>query len=432
MSEKKLSRRDFLKAASTALAASGLAALPVGVVGAQDEEVNLVLWGFASNRVEWMQNVVDELWSDMHPNVGFTFEQTPYWDLWPKLTAAFVGGAGIPDMVDIEINQTGQYVREPGNEPFAAMNDLLGDDLDDLSIPSATAPWTVRGNIYGVGNEVNPLLMLYRVDVMEELGVDAEAPVSWEEWIEQVGGPVQDSGTALTTFDRGAGSWRELNNVLNAAGGQFFDGDGNVTVLDDDLAVDILNWQKGHVDSGLFLVSDADWWGLLGDSALVSMYGAPWLQGFMKQNIPDMEGQWRMRHIPKWSPDSPKTSPYGGTGMGITAASENKQESYEFIRVCNITAEGSLLAFRRMNLFPSYTPVWDSEELLRPDDYFGGQVPGQYIAEAAAEMAVVNVDPYWGLFGDIVNRLVMDPVFEADADPRAALEEAIEEFEFSK
>ncbi|MDE2910274.1 MAG: hypothetical protein OXQ99_13845, partial [Chloroflexota bacterium] len=95
-------------------------------------------------------------------------------------------------------------------------------------------------------------------------------------------------------------------------------------------------------------------------------------------------------------------------------------------------AEGSLLAFRRMNLFPSYTPVWDSEELLRSDDYFGGQIPGQFIAEAAAEMAVVNVDPYWGLFGDIVNRLVMDPVFEADADPRAALEEAIEEFEFSK
>ena len=214
MAGKKLSRRDFLKAASSALAASGFAALPVGVVRAQDEEVNLVLWGFASNRVEWMQNVVDELWSDMHPNVGFTFEQTPYWDLWPKLTAAFVGGAGIPDMVDIEINQTGQYVREPGNEPFAAMNDLLSEDLDDLSIPSATAPWTVRGNIYGVGNEVNPLLMLYRVDVMEELGVDAEAPVSWEEWIEQVGGPVQDSGTALAEFNRAAQSWRELNNVL--------------------------------------------------------------------------------------------------------------------------------------------------------------------------------------------------------------------------
>jgi ABC-type glycerol-3-phosphate transport system substrate-binding protein len=335
-------------------------------------------------------------------------------------------------MVDIEINQTGQYVREPGNEPFAAMNDLLGEDLDSLSIPSATAPWTVRGNIYGVGNEVNPLLMLYRGDVMEELGVDAEAPVSWEEWIEQVGGAVHDSGTALAEFNRGAGSWRELNNILNAAGGQFFDGDGNVTVLDGDLAVDILTWQKGHVDSGMFLVSDADLWGLMGDSAFVSKYAAPWLQGFMKQNNPDMEGQWRMRHLPKWSPDSPKTSPYGGTGMGITAASENKPESYEFIRVCNITAEGSLLAFRRMNLFPSYTPVWDSEELLRSDDYFGGQIPGQFIAEAAAEMAVVNVDPYWGLFGDIVNRLVMDPVFEADADPRAALEEAIEEFEFSK
>ena len=343
MSEKKLSRRDFLKAASTALAASGFAALPVGVVRAQDEEVTLVLWGFASNRVEWMQNVVDELWSEMHPNVGFTFEQTPYWDLWPKLTAVFVGGTGIPDMVDIEINQTGQYVREPGAEPFAAMNDLLGEDLDSLSIPSATAPWTVRGNIYGVGNEVIPLLMLYRVDVMEELGIEAEAPTSWDEWIEQVGGPVLDSGTALTRFERGAGSWRELNNVLNAAGGQFFDGDGNVTVLDNDLAVDILNWQKANVDSGMFLISDADFWGLMGDGAIVTQYGAPWLQGFMKQNIPDLDGQWRMRHMLKWNADSPKTSPYGGTGMGITAASENKPESYEFIRVCNITAEGSLL-----------------------------------------------------------------------------------------
>ena len=246
MSEQRLSRRDFLKAASTALAASGFAALPVGMVRAQDDDVNLVLWGFASNRVEWMENVVDEIWADMHPNVSFTFEVTPYWDLWPKLTAVFVGGTGIPDMVDIEINQTGQYVREPGAEPFAAMNDLLGEDLDSLSIPSATAPWTVRGNIYGVGNEVNPLLMLYRVDVMEELGVDAEAPVSWDEWIELVGGPVLDSGTALTRFERGAGSWRELNNVLNAAGGQFFDGDGNVTVLDNDPGCRHLDLAEGE------------------------------------------------------------------------------------------------------------------------------------------------------------------------------------------
>ena len=56
MPEQKLSRRDFLKAASTALAASGFAALAGWHGGApQDDEVNLTLWGFASNRVEWMQ-----------------------------------------------------------------------------------------------------------------------------------------------------------------------------------------------------------------------------------------------------------------------------------------------------------------------------------------------------------------------------------------
>ena len=118
--------------------------------------------------------------------------------------------------------------------------------------------------------------------------------------------------------------------------------------------------------------------------------------------------------------------------MGITAASENKQEAWEFIRVCNLTAEGSLLAFRRMNLFPSYTPVWDADELLRTDDYFAGQKPGEFIAEAASAMAEVNVDPYWTLFVDAVNRLVVQQVMLDGVDPQAAIDEAIDEFEFNK
>ena len=126
MPKKELSRRDFLKAASTALAATGFAALPVGLVQAQADEVTISLWGFANNRDEWMQNLVDEMWTDMQPNVSVTLSLTPYADLWPKLQAAFVAGAGIPDMVDIEISAMGQFVREAGSEPFAALNDLIG------------------------------------------------------------------------------------------------------------------------------------------------------------------------------------------------------------------------------------------------------------------------------------------------------------------
>ncbi len=431
MSEKKLSRRDFLKAASTALAASGFAALPVGMVRAQDDAVTINLWGFANNRDEWMHNVVDELWSDMHPNVNVELSLTPYSDLWPKLQAAFVAGAGIPDMVDIEISAMGQFVREAGSEPYAPLNDHIGDQLNDLSIPSATKPWTVRGNIYGVGNEVNPVLLYYRHDIMDELGMDAEAPGTWDEFVEMLGGGAMDAGHGLFPFN--VNSWADFYIQFNQAGGQFFDVEDNVQ-LQSPLAVEILNWVKGHLDSGVYVqqgTGDAQY-AMMNEDAYITIWGAPWYQGFMKQNAPELEGKWKMRPLPLWQGEGYATVPRGGTGMGITAASENKAEAWEFIRVCNLTAEGSLLAFRRMNLFPSYKPVWDSEELLRTDDYFSGQKPGEFIAEAASAMAEVNVSPYWTLFVDAVNRLVVQPVMLDGADPESAIQEAIDEFEFNK
>lgn len=431
MPEQKLSRRDFLKAASTTLAASGFAALPIAAVQAQDDDVTIDLWGFANNRDEWMQNLVDEIWSDMHPNVSVELSLTPYADLWPKLQAAFVAGAGIPDMVDIEISAMGQFVREAGSEPFAALNDHIGDQLEDLSIPSATKPWTVRGNIYGIGNEVNPVLLYYRHDIFDELGLDIDAPGTWEEFVNLLGGGAMDAGHGL--FAIATQSWSDFYVQFHQAGGEFFDADGNVQ-LNSDLAVEILAWQKAQLDSGVYVdrgSGDAHY-ALMNEGAFITVWGAPWYQGFMKQNAPELEGLWKMRYLPIWDENSYLTVPRGGTGMGITAASENKEESWEFIRVCNLTAEGSLLAFRRMNLFPSYIPVWDREELLRTDDYFSGQKPGEFIAEAASAMAEVNVDPYWTLFVDAVNRLVVQQVMLDGVDPQQAIDEAIDEFEFNK
>ncbi|MCY4466839.1 MAG: extracellular solute-binding protein [Chloroflexi bacterium] len=431
MSDKKLSRRDFLKAASTALAASGFAALPVGLVRAQDDEITISLWGFANNRDEWMQNLVEELWTDMHPNVNVDLSLTPYADLWPKLQAAFVAGAGIPDMVDIEISAMGQFVRDAGSEPYAPLNDHIGEQLEDLSIPSATKPWTVRGNIYGVGNEVNPVLLYYRHDIFDELGMDAEAPATWDEFVNMLGGGAMDAGHGL--FPLATQSWADFYVQFHQAGGEFFDAEDNVQVQSQ-LAIDILNWQKAQLDSGVYIeqgTGDAQY-ALMNEAAYITVWGAPWYQGFMKQNAPDLAGLWKMRPLPMWGDGGFATVPRGGTGMGITAASENKEAAWEFIRVCNLTAEGSLLAFRRMNLFPSYKPVWDAEELLRTDDYFSGQKPGEFIAEAASAMAEVNVSPYWTLFVDAVNRLIVQPVMLDGADPEAAIQEAIDEFEFNK
>lgn len=430
MSQKKLSRRDFLKAASTAMAAAGFVSLPVGMVYAQDEEMTLSVWGFADNRITWLENLVNEVWLEDNPNVAIDLETTPYADLWPKLQAAFLGGSGIPDIVDIEISALGQFVREDGSEPYVDLSDLIGDQLEDLSVPSATAPWTIRGKIFGVGNEVNPVLLYYRHDLFDEMGLDAEAPSTWAEFVDMLGGPVMDAGHAL--FPINTQGWQEFYIQFHQAGGQFVDDNGDAAFVSD-LAAEILAWQKSQLDSGVYIEQgqgDAQY-ALMNEDAYVTVWGAPWYQGFMKANAPELEGKWKMRYLPLWDDNSFLTVPRGGTGMGITNASENKETAWEFIRVGNLTEEGSLLAFRDLNLFPSYTPVWEAEELQRTDDYFSGQKPGEFIGTAAAEMAVVNTGAFWTLLVDAVSRLAVQPVMLEDADPMESLQAALDEFEFN-
>ena len=102
-----------------------------------------------------------------------------------------------PNIVDVEISAMGQFVKTEGQEPFLPLDDRIGDELDNLTLPSATKPWSVRGQIYGIGNEVNPVLLYYRHDLFDEMGLDPEAPATWQEFVDQFGGPVQEAGTAL-------------------------------------------------------------------------------------------------------------------------------------------------------------------------------------------------------------------------------------------
>ncbi len=376
-----------------------------------------------------MEDVIAELWSEAHPSVSINLSLTPGGELWPKLQAVFVAGSQIPDIVDVENSVLGQFVREEGSQPIRALNDRLADHMDDLSAPSATAPWMVRGDTYGVGNEVNPLLLYYRHDLMDELGLDAAAPQTWDEFVTQLGPAAQEAerGVLYAWFQH----WVEFYFMYCQAGGQFFDEAGEPAILTD-LAVDVMTWQRAQLEAGVFSNVCDNYWGCLNDDVYLSITGAPWRQGFMKQNAPEQEGLWKMRALPRWSEDGLLSIPYGGTGMGITAATESSDECWEFIRVCNLTAEGSLLAFRRMNLFPSYTPVWDNEELQRTDDYFSGQQPGKEIAAAAEGMAEVNRDPYWSIMVNAIQSYLADPVYMQGEDPRTALEAAVEDFEFNR
>ena len=90
-------------------------------------------------------------------------------------------GAGVPDVVEIEINQIGKFFRPPlgevGFEPLRPMLEASGDY--DRILESRFAPWSKQGVIFGVPNDVHPCGITYRDDLFRKAGIDLAAAKTW-------------------------------------------------------------------------------------------------------------------------------------------------------------------------------------------------------------------------------------------------------------
>src|SRR5438876_6414619 len=107
----RIDRRAFLR--YTGAAAAATVALGAGAfldeAPPAEAATTLTLWGFAENRQHWFKSLVPGF-RKLYPQADVKYVSIPYEQLWPKLTTAFLGGSGIPDMVDIEVGAMGQFI----------------------------------------------------------------------------------------------------------------------------------------------------------------------------------------------------------------------------------------------------------------------------------------------------------------------------------
>jgi len=380
----------------------------------------LEFWGFADNRNKWYEAMAQEF-KKIHPNVTINIRSFPYEEMHNRLLTALVAGIGAPDIADVEISRMGQFVKG-GAVGFVPLNDLIGDEINNLYVASATAPWTWQGQIYGIGNELNAVLMFYRWDLYEKAGL-ANPGSTWEEFIEN-GKKLAATGVkTLAIDDQGWSYWW----IIASAGNGFFDADGNVSADNEfgrrtmQLLYDMLH----TYEIAMFAPRDAAYYGAMQQDAFAVHLGAPWYQGFMKDNAASLAGKWMLQPLPLFADGSgAPTATFGGTGTVITRQSKYPQIAWEFIKFANLTVDGQLLAFDMANLFPTYMPAWSDDRLYRTDDYFSGQRPAAIIREVAPKIPPLHNSPYWPEVTDAFTRLVVTPVLQKTA----TMDQAFAEF----
>ncbi len=397
----KVSRREFLKAASLASAAILAACAPAAATPAAENKPaekptekpkdtpqssggdvkKLELWTFVNTHARWFRSMADD-YKKVNPKFDLNVVEIAYNDMFDKLKLALLsGGSGAPDLADIEQGAFGQFLRGKQEPDLVDLSTYLnsGGYMQKL-VASREALYTYRGKVYGIEHALCPVVIYYRSDVFEGAGIDMTKVKTWADWIQAAKAVAKDDVVAI--------DFPGHDVMLRQNGGDYFDKDGKVA-LDSQTSIDTMQWildlRDKHKIAKQGPSGDA-YWAAFKEGKFLSSIGADWYGGFFKDLAPDLKGKMKAAIMPVFKEGGSRTSCNGGTGSCIVKFSKNIEEAWKFQEFSMLSVEGNVRRFQLTTLFPPFIPAMSDARLHKADEYFNGVDLGALFATVGPEV----------------------------------------------
>lgn len=187
----------------------------------------------------------DEIISGFEEATGVkvNFEQIPWANRDQKILTALVAGNG-PDVFYAIPDQMPQYAEEG---MLLDITSYLDDSEMDDFVDSAMLGVTWKDKVYGLPILQSAETLFYNLDVIEELGLDADnLPATWEDF-EEWAKVAKENDIYATSFAAGGSMNNTLYGYLWQAGGDVITQDGEV-LLDNDAGVETFEFIKKMYD----------------------------------------------------------------------------------------------------------------------------------------------------------------------------------------
>lgn len=343
-----MKRSRALRAATAwAVAASALALTGCGQSSAATGPVTLEYWSWATNLDE-----VVAVWNDEHPDIQVNVvEAAGADDMVAKLLAAVRAGEG-PDMAQAEFQKLPNMVVSDVAMDISEYADQFSDQYTE----GAMSLVTVGDGVYGVPQDVGPMVFMYRKDLFEQYGL--QVPTTWDEYAALAAQVKQVAPDAyLGEFPDDASTFAAYVQPLGA---QWWSTDGESWTVGIDGAESqraAAFWQplvdQGLVDTTHFFTPE--WGTMMNDGRLLSWTVGAWGPGSAISVAPDTAGDWAIAPMPTWDGES-TVGLMGGSSVMVTKSSEHPKESVEFLTWLNASTDGATGMVEKGGLFPASIP----------------------------------------------------------------------------
>ncbi|MBN1513324.1 MAG: extracellular solute-binding protein [Phycisphaerae bacterium] len=400
----------------------------VAVRSAIHREPKLTIWTFTHISAEEFKGRLKD-----HPDRSEIKLENLGNAMFDRLSLAVMTQKELPDLVEIEQTFAGQFLRGPvENAPFVDLTDRIhGEGWDKKCVYARLARYSHGNRIYGIPHDLHPMVLVYRPDVLESLGLSPEQLATWDDWIRAsdklyhpgaMGTEEWRRGIVLSTIEG-----FDYLSLLWQRGGDIFDADGQV-IIDSPLAVDTLEFYRSlfegeHPVAGARLSSWSEDYAALSRGQFVAYPAPDWMLAGMQMEAKTLlEGKVRCMPLPAWEPGGRRTSTSGGTAMFIPKGCADEDRAWALAKFLYFDRDSLIERFRRQTIVPALHTVYDDPVFDEEVAFFQGQKVGRLLTELAMEVPPVQGSPY---ISEAYNRLnaVFSDVMAGRLAPEAALKD---------
>lgn len=345
-----------------------------------------------------------------------------------RLDQWLAAGSGAGDVVALE---EGQIVLQKGQaDKYVNLLDhraaeLKGNFLDWKWAQGLTADGS---KLIGLGTDIGPLAMAYRVDLFEKAGLPTDREQvsalwpTWDAYIE-AGKRFKAAGTGAKFFD-------SLTNVYNAILNQ----QGDFTYFDtgDNLVIDsnprvktawdlsVRMYQAGL--SANLRTFDPPWNAGFKQDAFATVAAPAWMLGIIEEQAgAEKRGKWDVAAVPGGGGN------WGGSFLAVPTQSKHPREAADLAKFLT-SPEGQVAAFKAKKTFPS-SPAAMRDPAVQDlvSEYFNNAPLGQIFSTGAQALKPLCLGPKHQPVREDVDdalRAVEQGKLSPDAAWRKAIEDA--------
>jgi len=321
-----------------------------------------------------------------------------------RLQSALLVGADVPDMVELLDGTMGTFTKGPIEDVgFVDLTARVHETgLWDRLVTSRFSKWSSRGHIFALPHDVHPVMLLYRRDLIEQLGIDVTKLTTWDEFTRVGRKVVADStrtGGVVDHYmiDLQSDGSDYLRILLLQRGGRMFD-DSGICCFDDELTADVVCWYVKAMFGPTRIGTPCGWGQNLARAMIDGVclfYVCPdWRTMQITADIPSLSGKLALIPLPAWEEGGRRTTTWGGTGLAITKPCRNTDLAWKLAMHLYYDKDQLGARFKITNIVPPLKDAWNQPEFNEPRPFFSNQKIGLEYAALAPQVPAEQVNAY--------------------------------------